>query len=361
MTNMITEETLNAEIAWKSEPQVLLQRSAFRVQRFLLHCLSMMELEFRPPHQPWVLAGQIEHLVADLTVKIAGDVTLDTLQKKLAEADQWLPMDGPGDWSVASLLNLNSTGPLRLGFGAWRDLLLGVQFLNGNGELVTAGGIPLKNVAGYDLGKFMVGQAEVFGKIVAIITRTYRRPSGAILAKFAPEAKLLSRLLVTPCRPTWAISTRDHLLLGYLGNEADLEFFGKSLRHYDPDDIRKMNLDEEIKYRRELWRPAGPWGKWPWVFRASVPPARVMDFVQSAGVDNWVADAAFGIVLGGTDERLAPAFRGAAASMGGSLQCRSAADGSLVALTMNPEEKIAIEKLKNAFDPEKKLTTMPRS
>ena len=72
----------------------------------------------------------------------------------------------PNSWALA--LEMNSTGPLRLGFGAWRDLLLGAQFYNGRGELITAGGRTVKNVAGYDLTKFMVGQRGVFGRLLTL-------------------------------------------------------------------------------------------------------------------------------------------------------------------------------------------------
>ena len=85
----------------------------------------------------------------------------------------------PAAWARSS--EQNSTGPLRLGYGAWRDLLLGVQFTNGRGELITAGGRTVKNVAGYDLTKFMVGSHGVFGRLVTITTRTYRRPDRALV------------------------------------------------------------------------------------------------------------------------------------------------------------------------------------
>src|SRR3954470_16030681 len=128
---------------------------------------------------PLVPRGGIEHHVADLTATFAVEVTLNVAQEKLAAAGQWLPIDGPGGETLGSLVERNSTGPLRLGFGGWRDLLLGAQFTNGAGELITAGGRAVKNVAGYDLTKFMVGQFGVFGRVVTITTRTYKRPAAA--------------------------------------------------------------------------------------------------------------------------------------------------------------------------------------
>ena len=126
--------------------------------------------------QPLVSPGQIEHHVADLSATFAADVTLAAAQAKLREHNQWLPIDGDPNAPLGVLVEHNSTGPLRLGFGAWRDLLLGVQFTNGAGELITAGGRTVKNVAGYDLTKFMVGQYGMFGKILTLTTRAYKAP-----------------------------------------------------------------------------------------------------------------------------------------------------------------------------------------
>src|SRR5436190_16621966 len=151
----------------------------------------------RPPRQPHVPSGAIEHHVADLTATFAADVTLAALQETLARAEQWLPIDGDPSATVGQLVERNSTGPMRLGYGAWRDLLLGAQFTNGRGDLITAGGRAVKNVAGYDLTKFIVGNAGLFGRLVTITTRTYRRPRGALLAIFDPDVARVSALLTT--------------------------------------------------------------------------------------------------------------------------------------------------------------------
>ena len=140
----------------------------------------MTPSEHRPNHQPLVAPGGIECLWRDMTVIVSADVTLDAVQRKLAEQDQWLPIDGDPKATVGQLVSINSTGPLRLGYGAWRDLLLGAQFLDGRDDLITAGGRTVKNVAGYDLTKFMVGQRGVFGRLVTVTTRTYRRPDVAV-------------------------------------------------------------------------------------------------------------------------------------------------------------------------------------
>src|SRR5882762_9284796 len=189
-----------------------------------------MALEFRTNHTPLVAPGGMECFASDMTVTISADVTLSAAQAKLAEFNQWLPIDGDVQTALGELVEDNSTGPLRLGYGGWRDLLLGVQFLNGKGELITAGGRTVKNVAGYDLTKFMVGQRGVFGRIVTLTTRTYRRPAGAVLARHRPDYGVLSKLLPTALRPQWAVMTGEELLCGYVADATTLDWYEANAR-----------------------------------------------------------------------------------------------------------------------------------
>src|SRR5947208_1670688 len=102
------------------------------------HPAHRMSIEFRSNQTPLVSPGGMECFARDMTVTISADVTLGAAQAKLAELGQWLPIDGDVQSALGELVENNSTGPLRLGYGGWRDLLLGVQFLNGRGELITA-------------------------------------------------------------------------------------------------------------------------------------------------------------------------------------------------------------------------------
>src|SRR5437773_11536499 len=130
----------------------------------------------RPDRTVLTAPGTIDHHVADLTATVSADVALYTVQETLAAMGQWLPIDGDPEMPVGQLIETNSTGPLRLGYGAWRDLLLGVQFHNGLGELITAGGRTVNNVVGYDLTEFMVGQRGILGRRITATGRAWRRP-----------------------------------------------------------------------------------------------------------------------------------------------------------------------------------------
>src|SRR5437867_12271072 len=85
---------------------------------------AQMATEFRPDRTPLVPPGGADLHARDMTATFSADVTLENAQAKLAELGQWLPIDGDSSWTLGRLVESNSTGPLRLGYGAWRDLLL---------------------------------------------------------------------------------------------------------------------------------------------------------------------------------------------------------------------------------------------
>jgi FAD/FMN-containing dehydrogenase len=262
----------------------------------------------RPPCQPLVASGAIDHHVADLSMTAAGDVTLGALQARLAAHGQWLPIDGDPARTLADLVMLNSTGPLRLGYGAWRDLLLGCQFRGARGDLITAGGRTVKNVAGYDLTKLMIGHGGRLGQVITITTRTYRRPAAAILARFAPQRDVPAALIATPLRPQWALRTAEATLCGYLSDERTIDYYAGALPGVEPLSMERRAPEADAADRAALW----PWpprrGDAP-AARLAVPPAQVPEVMRRLSPRPAVADAAFGvIVVAGIDQPAAQAL-----------------------------------------------------
>lgn len=307
----------------------------------------------RPPHKRLTEPGQIDHHIADLTATVSADVTLGVYQARLAESGQWFPIDGNPDAPLGSLIERNSTGPLRLGYGAWRDLLLGAQLENGKGELITAGGRTVKNVAGYDLTKFSIGQAGIFAKVVTLTTRTYRRPDAALLARFDGDPRLINRLIPSDCRPQWAIMTADALFCGFVSDTMTIEFYEREIQSYRPRDLTRRSLDDDIALRRSMWRADGEIH-----FRAAVPPQRVKAFLEAISIADAVADPAFGIIIGGCPEAQMPRLRKLAAEADGAVVFRRE-DGSIVNVTSDAVEHTILRRLKQAFDPEGRLAPLP--
>src|ERR1051325_4496245 len=113
----------------------------------------------------------LEHNPEDLTVSVQAGIGLKALQTELGNAGQWLPIDPPNaaSVSVASILQENSSGPRRYGYGTIREHLIGLKAMLPEGKIIKSGGKVVKNVAGYDLQKIFVGSHGSLGIILEAV------------------------------------------------------------------------------------------------------------------------------------------------------------------------------------------------
>lgn len=114
----------------------------------------------------------LEHESGDLIAAAEAGTPLSDLQQAVSGAGQRLALDEviPGT-TVGGLVATNQSGPRRMAYGTVRDLLIGVTVVRADGVVAKAGGKVVKNVAGYDLGKLMIGS---YGTL-AVVTSAYFR------------------------------------------------------------------------------------------------------------------------------------------------------------------------------------------
>jgi glycolate oxidase FAD binding subunit len=120
------------------------------------------------------LAGVREHAPGDLVVTVGAGTPLADLRAVLARAGQRLALDPASEAdgaTVGGVLAAGEAGPLRLRFGAGRDLLIGVEFVRADGVAARSGGRVVKNVAGYDVGRLLCGS---YGTLAVITAATFR-------------------------------------------------------------------------------------------------------------------------------------------------------------------------------------------
>jgi len=125
---------------------------------------------------------------ADLTVSVEAGATLAALEETLEAHQQFLPVDSPSSAAtVGGILATHAGGPLRYGYGTVRDFTIGMQFVTGEGKIVKTGGRVVKNVAGYDLAKLMIGSLGTLGIITSANFRTFPVPprTATLAAGFA--------------------------------------------------------------------------------------------------------------------------------------------------------------------------------
>jgi glycolate oxidase FAD binding subunit len=115
----------------------------------------------------------------DLTASVEPGVRLNVFQQLLSRHKLWLPLDpsGSAQASVGGVVATNNAGPLRLRYGAPRDMVVGMKIATTSGKIIKAGGRVVKNVAGYDLCKLMIGSYGTLGVIVEINFKLYPAPA----------------------------------------------------------------------------------------------------------------------------------------------------------------------------------------
>jgi len=116
---------------------------------------------------------------ADLTICVEAGMMLGDFQHLVGGDGLWLPLDplGGASASIGGILATNSAGPLRLRFGSPRDMVLGIKVATTEGKLVKSGGRVVKNAAGYDLCKLLIGSYGTLGVIVEATFKLFPRPA----------------------------------------------------------------------------------------------------------------------------------------------------------------------------------------
>ena len=125
------------------------------------------------------LCGISSYEPTELVVTARCGTPLAELEAALAEKGQCLPFEPPhftGDTpeattqggTVGGMIAAGLSGPSRAAVGAVRDYVLGATLLNGRGEVLSFGGQVIKNVAGYDVSRLLVGSLGTLGVIAEV-------------------------------------------------------------------------------------------------------------------------------------------------------------------------------------------------
>ena len=122
----------------------------------------------------------IEHYESDLAVRVAAGARFGAVQAALRQSGQFLPIDADADMTLGEIIAHHVWGPLRIGFGSVRDLLLGLSYVDGEGRIIKVGGRTVKNVAGLDVTRLMVNSLGELGVIVEATLRTYAMPPSVL-------------------------------------------------------------------------------------------------------------------------------------------------------------------------------------
>ena len=114
----------------------------------------------------------------DLTISVGAGVHWADLQELLAKNRQMVALDPPffSEATVGGVIASNSNGSFRRNYGTARDLVIGMQFAMLDGKLIQCGGMVVKNVAGLDMGKLLIGSFGTLAVITYINFRLHALP-----------------------------------------------------------------------------------------------------------------------------------------------------------------------------------------
>jgi glycolate oxidase FAD binding subunit len=143
-------------------------------------------------------AGVVSYEPSELVVTVRAGTPLAELEALLAESGQCLPFEPPhfaDGATVGGMVAVGLSGPARASVGSVRDYVLGIVMVNGKGELLTFGGQVMKNVAGYDVSRLMVGALGTLGLITEVSLKVLPVAVAEATLKFEmKQAQALQRL-----------------------------------------------------------------------------------------------------------------------------------------------------------------------
>ncbi|GIW29031.1 MAG: 2-hydroxy-acid oxidase [Meiothermus sp.] len=134
------------------------------------------------------LSGVKEYDPGEYVLVARAGTPLAEVERLLAQHGQYLPFDPPLVEQGATLggtVAAGLSGPMRQRYGGVRDFILGVQFVDGTGQLVRAGGKVVKNAAGFDLPKLMVGSLGRLGLLTELAFKVFPYPKATATLRVA--------------------------------------------------------------------------------------------------------------------------------------------------------------------------------
>jgi glycolate oxidase FAD binding subunit len=156
----------------------------------------------RPPAgEPLLVSGHdgiVEYEPRELVITARAGTPLAAIEAELAAAGQMLAFEPPRFAATSTLggaIASGLSGPRRAYCGAARDFVLGCRIINGKGEILRFGGQVMKNVAGYDVSRLMVGAFGTLGVLLEVSLKVLPRPAASLtLVREYPAEQALQRM-----------------------------------------------------------------------------------------------------------------------------------------------------------------------
>ncbi|MGB6986254.1 MAG: FAD-binding oxidoreductase, partial [Candidatus Aquilonibacter sp.] len=129
----------------------------------------------------------IEYIPADQIVTVQAGMTIARLQAALRKEGQRLALDPPDPehTTVGGAVASGAYGPLRTRYGTAKDTIVGMTIVRADGTIARGGGKVVKNVAGFDIPKLMIGTYGTLAFVGTVTFRLHPLPQATIDVVFA--------------------------------------------------------------------------------------------------------------------------------------------------------------------------------
>lgn len=240
------------------------------------------------------LTGVVDYQPKELVLTARAGTPLAEIEAVLAEQNQMLAFEPPhfgGRATLGGSIAAGLSGPRRPYAGAARDFVLGIRMIDGTGQPLRFGGQVIKNVAGYDVSRLMVGALGTLGLITEVSLKVLPKPVAETTLQFEMhETAAIERMNQWAGQPLPLSATSWHadLLTVRLSGAASAvqaaqaRLGGEELK--DATAFWQRLRDQATPFfdKRPLWRLA---------VKPSAPPLNLGDaqWIEWGGAVRWLA------------------------------------------------------------------------
>ncbi len=159
------------------------------------------------------LAGLTSYEPSEFTFSGLAGTPVREIAKQLEQHGQYLPFDPMLVESGATLGGTAASGlsgPGRFRFGGIRDFLLGVKLIAGDGTVINAGGRVVKNAAGFDIPKLLVGSLGRLGILCELTFKVFPKPQTRSMVVECDSHQVAAEQMAAAAASTWELDAIDY-------------------------------------------------------------------------------------------------------------------------------------------------------
>lgn len=134
--------------------------------------------------------GIVDYEPSELVMTVRTGTPLTEVESTLAEGGQMLAFEPPRlgpESTIGGVVASGFSGPRRAATGSARDYVLGVRVLDSAGRDLSFGGQVMKNVAGYDLSRFVAGSFGTLALMTEVSLKVLPKPEVETTLAFAMD------------------------------------------------------------------------------------------------------------------------------------------------------------------------------